>query len=171
MLPAGLKAWCCWRGASCLPALSAGDPAAGAAADGGGGCSAAGASCIFGQLLGAGSVAALTVAAGTFDRVYESVVATAAAKAGLPFLTALLRGMLCNFSGVHRRVDRALRPSRCRGSWRLCIRPSSPLCCADLSTAWPIFLSAGGDPDGGRYGVAGRAERGPPMWTGEICCR
>ena len=49
------------------------------------------------NVLGAGSVAALTVAAGTFDGVYESVVATAAAKAGLPFLTALLRGVLCNF--------------------------------------------------------------------------
>lgn len=49
------------------------------------------------NVLGAGLVAALTVAAGTFDGVYESVVATAAAKAGLPFLTALLRGVLCNF--------------------------------------------------------------------------
>lgn len=49
-----------------------------------------------GNLLGGLLVAALTVLAGTFGGVYETVVATAQAKVSLPFGEALLRGVLCN---------------------------------------------------------------------------
>ncbi len=63
-------------------------------------------------------------------------------------------GVLCNFL-VCIAVWMSLAPSRCRGSWRLCICPSSPLCCADLSTAWPICsICRQGILAAGRYGVA-----------------
>lgn len=50
-----------------------------------------------GNLVGGVLVAALTVFAGTYDSVYEAVIAAAAAKIALPFTAALLRGVLCNF--------------------------------------------------------------------------
>ncbi len=49
-----------------------------------------------GNLIGAVLVAAMTVYGGTFDGISEAVIATAVAKATLPFGMALLRGILCN---------------------------------------------------------------------------
>lgn len=49
-----------------------------------------------GNLIGAILIAAMTVWGGTFDGVYETVIATAVTKATLPFAAALLRGILCN---------------------------------------------------------------------------
>lgn len=49
-----------------------------------------------GNLIGAILIAALTVWGGTFDNIYETVIATAVTKATLPFDVALLRGILCN---------------------------------------------------------------------------
>lgn len=49
-----------------------------------------------GNLIGAILIATLTVWAGTFDSVYDTVIATAVTKATLPFDAALLRGILCN---------------------------------------------------------------------------
>lgn len=49
-----------------------------------------------GNLIGAALIAALTVWSGTFDGIYETVIATAVTKAALPFSVALLRGILCN---------------------------------------------------------------------------
>ena len=49
-----------------------------------------------GNSAGAAAVAALSVYGGAFDSVYESLVATAQAKAAIPFGQALLRGVLCN---------------------------------------------------------------------------
>lgn len=50
-----------------------------------------------GNLLGGLLVAAMTVLAGTYDGIYDAVIATAVAKVSLPFGAALLRGVLCNF--------------------------------------------------------------------------
>ncbi len=49
-----------------------------------------------GNLAGSLLVAALSVGAGTFDAVYETLLSTAAAKTALTFPSALLRGVLCN---------------------------------------------------------------------------
>lgn len=49
-----------------------------------------------GNLIGAVLVAAMTAYGGTFDGISEAVIATAVAKATLPFGAALLRGVLCN---------------------------------------------------------------------------
>ena len=90
------------------------------------------------NVLGAGSVAALTVAAGTFDGVYESVVATAAAKAGLPFLAAMY---LPIFTFV--------------------------LCGFEHSVANMFYLPAG-ILAAGRYGVAAEGLSWASMWTGNL---
>lgn len=50
-----------------------------------------------GNLLGSVAVAFLAVQCGALDGIAEASVATAAAKAALPFGVALLRGVLCNF--------------------------------------------------------------------------
>lgn len=50
-----------------------------------------------GNLLGSVAVAFLVVQCGALDGIAEAAVATAAAKAALPFGVALLRGVLCNF--------------------------------------------------------------------------
>lgn len=50
-----------------------------------------------GNLLGSVAVAFLAVQCGALDGIAEAAVATAAAKAALPFGVALLRGVLCNF--------------------------------------------------------------------------
>lgn len=50
-----------------------------------------------GNLAGSVLVAFFVARAGTLSGITEAVVATAAAKAGLPFGTAFLRGVLCNF--------------------------------------------------------------------------
>lgn len=49
-----------------------------------------------GNLMGGLLITAMAVWGGTFDGVYEAVIATATAKAALPFVSALLRGILCN---------------------------------------------------------------------------
>ena len=49
-----------------------------------------------GNLVGGALVSACAVYGGTFDAIAETVVATAAAKATLPFAAAFLRGILCN---------------------------------------------------------------------------
>ena len=49
-----------------------------------------------GNLVGSLFVAAISVGGGTFDATYETLLSTAAAKAGLAFVPALLRGVLCN---------------------------------------------------------------------------
>ena len=49
-----------------------------------------------GNLAGALAVSALSVGGGTFGACYESLIATAAAKTGLTFAEAVLRGILCN---------------------------------------------------------------------------
>ena len=49
-----------------------------------------------GNLIGAVLISAMTVWGGTFDGIYETVIATAVTKATLPFGVALLRGILCN---------------------------------------------------------------------------
>lgn len=50
-----------------------------------------------GNLIGVLIVSAFVVGGGVLDAVAETVVATANAKAGLDFLEAILRGVLCNF--------------------------------------------------------------------------
>lgn len=50
-----------------------------------------------GNLTGGLLITTLAVWGGTFDAVYETVIATATAKVALPFAAALLRGILCNF--------------------------------------------------------------------------
>ncbi len=107
------------------------------------------------NVLGAGSVAALTVAAGTFDGVYESVVATAAAKAGLPFLTALLRGVLCNFL-VCIAVWMSLAAQSVPGKLAAMYLPifTFVLCGFEHSVANMFYLPAG-ILAAGRYGVGG----------------
>lgn len=50
-----------------------------------------------GNLLGGMLVATQTVLAGTYDGIYEAVIATAVNKVSMPFGAALLRGVLCNF--------------------------------------------------------------------------
>ncbi len=49
-----------------------------------------------GNLVGGVLVSACAVYGGTFDAIAETVVATAATKAALPFGVAFLRGILCN---------------------------------------------------------------------------
>ncbi|MBQ0038544.1 MAG: formate/nitrite transporter family protein [Clostridiales bacterium] len=49
-----------------------------------------------GNMVGGLLVTAMAVFGGTFDGVYDAVIATAATKATLPFASALLRGILCN---------------------------------------------------------------------------
>ena len=49
-----------------------------------------------GNFAGSLLVAALAVYGGAFGAYYESLVATAATKASLPFAEALMRGVLCN---------------------------------------------------------------------------
>ena len=49
-----------------------------------------------GNLIGAVLISAMTVWGGTFDSIYDTVIATAVTKATLPFGAALLRGILCN---------------------------------------------------------------------------
>lgn len=49
-----------------------------------------------GNFLGAWLVALLASLGGTLDSVHEAVISTAAAKAGLGFGTAFVRGILCN---------------------------------------------------------------------------
>lgn len=60
------------------------------------------------NVLGAGLVAALTVAAGTFDGVYESVWATAGGQGGPAVPDGAAAGRAVQLSGVHRRVDEPL---------------------------------------------------------------
>ena len=49
-----------------------------------------------GNFAGSLFVAALSVGGGTFDACYETLLATAAAKTGIAFTDALMRGVLCN---------------------------------------------------------------------------
>lgn len=49
-----------------------------------------------GNLIGAVLISAMTVWGGTFDSIYDTVIATAVTKATLSFGVALLRGILCN---------------------------------------------------------------------------
>lgn len=120
------------------------------------------------NVLGAGSVAALTVAAGTFDGVYESVVATAAAKAGLPFLTALLRGVLCNFL-VCIAVWMSLAAQSVPGKLAAMYLPifTFVLCGFEHSVANMFYLPAG-ILAAGRYGVAAEGLSWASMWTGNL---
>ena len=120
------------------------------------------------NVLGAGLVAALTVAAGTFDGVYESVVATAAAKAGLPFLTALLRGVLCNFL-VCIAVWMSLAAQSVPGKLAAMYLPifTFVLCGFEHSVANMFYLPAG-ILAAGRYGVAAEGLSWASMWTGNL---
>ena len=120
------------------------------------------------NVLGAGLVAALTVAAGTFDGVYESVVATAAAKAGLPFLTALLRGVLCNFL-VCIAVWMSLAAQSVPGKLAAMYLPifTFVLCGFEHSVANMFYLPAG-ILAAGRYGVAAEGLGWASMWTGNL---
>lgn len=49
-----------------------------------------------GNLIGSVFVAGCCVLAGSFDGIADSVIAAAVTKASLPFVSALLRGVLCN---------------------------------------------------------------------------
>lgn len=49
-----------------------------------------------GNLVGSMLVAAFAVGGGTFDSIYENVIATATTKASLAFGDGVLRGILCN---------------------------------------------------------------------------
>ncbi|MCQ2431032.1 MAG: formate/nitrite transporter family protein [Clostridia bacterium] len=49
-----------------------------------------------GNLIGAVFVAVCCAVGGTFDAIADTVIATAAAKVSLPFVSALLRGIFCN---------------------------------------------------------------------------
>ena len=120
------------------------------------------------NVLGAGLVAALTVAAGTFDGVYESVVATAAAKAGLPFLTALLRGVLCNFL-VCIAVWMSLAAQSVPGKLAAMYLPifTFVLCGFEHSVANMFYLPAG-ILAAGRYGVAAEGLSWASMWMGNL---
>lgn len=113
-------------------------------------------------------MAALTVAAGTFDGVYESVVATAAAKAGLPFLTALLRGVLCNFL-VCIAVWMSLSAQSVPGKLAAMYLPifTFVLCGFEHSVANMFYLPAG-ILAAGRYGVAAEGLSWASMWTGNL---
>ena len=146
-VPGGLGA-CCWRGANCLPGNRLlGDPPSMTWR-----MPAAGASV---RPTPAGLVAASLAAAGNFDGVYESVVATAAAKAGLLFRRRCCKSVQLR---VHRRVD--IRPV---GAGEAGGRVSAHLhLCAvrGLEAQRGQYVSSAGDPAAEGHG-GGEAELGP----------
>ena len=105
------------------------------------------------NVLGAGLVAALTVAAG---------------KAGLPFLTALLRGVLCNFL-VCIAVWMSLAAQSVPGKLAAMYLPifTFVLCGFEHSVANMFYLPAG-ILAAGKYGVAAEGLSWASMWTGNL---
>ena len=98
-----------------------------------------------GNFIGAMAVAWIASASHTFtlfgDWFAISVVSTAAAKCSLSFTDALLRGILCNLLVCLAVLDQLLRPRAWAERSRGCICPFCCLCCADMSTVWPICIT------------------------------
>ena len=96
------------------------------------------------------------------------MVATAAAKAGLPFLTALLRGVLCNFL-VCIAVWMSLAAQSVPGKLAAMYLPifTFVLCGFEHSVANMFYLPAG-ILAAGRYGVAAEGLSWASMWTGNL---
>ena len=89
------------------------------------------------NLVGAVAVALLVTGGGVLDGIAEAAIATAAGKASLPFGTAFLRGVLCNFL-VCLAVWMAFAPNPPGGRWFPCTGLFSCSFCAGLSIALPI---------------------------------
>ena len=96
------------------------------------------------------------------------MVATAAAKAGLPFLTALLRGVLCNFL-VCIAVWISFAATTVAGKIVGLFLPIMlfVLCGFEHSVANMFYLPAG-ILAAGRYGVAAEGLSWASMWTGNL---